>query len=282
MIAEEIPLTFKCHTSTLIGILHKPSNPKNTGIIIVTAGGPQYRVGRARQQVLLGRRLAQEGYSVLRFDYRGLGDSAGQFQGFQHIDDDIAAAISKISDVCPYIDSIVLWGECNAASAIMSYAWQNSLVTTYVIENPWARNQTTQAKAYLKRYYLMRIMQKGFWLKLISLKFNPIQSLKDFWALLKNARKKAPKGKINSNLSDTPNFHEKMLEGLAKFNGRVLLVMNLGSLRRLEFDELTSSSKSWLHAMKAAKLTRVEFSLSTREGRTAHIENTIKWLAETE
>ena len=46
------------------------------GVLIVT-GGPQYRAGSHRQFVLLARFLAARGMAVLRFDYRGMGDSEG-------------------------------------------------------------------------------------------------------------------------------------------------------------------------------------------------------------
>ena len=46
-------------------------------------GGPQYRVGSHRQFTLMARAFAAAGYPVLRFDYRGIGDSEGESRGFE-------------------------------------------------------------------------------------------------------------------------------------------------------------------------------------------------------
>ena len=84
----EIPLVFKVQNSPLLGILHRPEGVASVGIIMVAAGGPQYRVGCCRQLLTWARRFADNGIAVLRFDYRGMGDSGGRFLGFRQIDDD--------------------------------------------------------------------------------------------------------------------------------------------------------------------------------------------------
>ena len=76
-------------------------------------GGPQYRVGSHRQFVLLARDLAADGFPVFRFDYRGMGDSEGEFRGFEHVEDDIAAAVEAFRSASPGLREIVLWGLCD-------------------------------------------------------------------------------------------------------------------------------------------------------------------------
>ena len=85
---EEIAL-FGCKGDTLVGILAKPETPAKTGIVVIV-GGPQYRAGSHRQFVLLSRSLAAAGYAVLRFDYRGMGDSEGQQRNFEAVSADIS------------------------------------------------------------------------------------------------------------------------------------------------------------------------------------------------
>lgn len=284
MNVEEIPLIIQCHASALIGILHKPQHYKKTGIIIVPAGGPQYRVGCARQIILWSRRLAREGYPVLRFDYRGFGDSAGQFNGFENIDDDIAAAIEKLRAEMEDVDSIVLWGECNAASSIMMYAWREQHIKALIMQNPWVRNEITQARTYIKHYYLIRIMQKSFWLKLAKFQFNPLKSLAGLLSLWRYAKGKAEQQKSNEdNFENLVNFQDKMREGLARFNGKILLFMSGYSMIGKEFDELVLGSEHWQTVLDQKDLARIDepdadHTFSRVQDREKLINNAVQWL----
>jgi alpha/beta superfamily hydrolase len=89
--------------------------------VLVVVGGPQYRVGSHRQFLLLSRRLASEGYPVMRFDYRGMGDGGGAMRSFEDVSADIGAAIEAFQRRCPSVRRIVLWGLCDAASAALLY-----------------------------------------------------------------------------------------------------------------------------------------------------------------
>ena len=84
---SEQALRIACAGDTLIGILAKPQRPAAVGVLIIV-GGPQYRAGSHRQFTLLARHLADAGHAVLRFDYRGMGDSSGDARDFLGIDAD--------------------------------------------------------------------------------------------------------------------------------------------------------------------------------------------------
>jgi pimeloyl-ACP methyl ester carboxylesterase len=60
---------------------------------------------------LLGRRLAAAGHHVLRLDYHGTGDSAGEFEDTQqsHWLDDIDAAIVELKDIA-HVSRVALVG----------------------------------------------------------------------------------------------------------------------------------------------------------------------------
>lgn len=260
MNSEEIPLIIDCDGAGQIGILHKPERCKKTAIVVVVAGGPQYRVGCARQIIVWCRRLASEGYPVLRFDYRGFGDSAGAFKGFEHIDDDIKSAVDEIHKHIADIDEIVLWAECNAASALMMYAWKDSRVKKLIMQNPWVRTEATQARTYIRYYYLMRIMQRSFWLKLFKFQFNPLASLASLLSLWKKSQQinRTASQSDASQFNNLATFQEKMREGLARFNGKVLLFMSGHSLIGKEFDESVAVSERWQQVLKNTDLTRID------------------------
>ena len=82
---HEEPLVFECAGEALVGILSLPATYVRTAVVIVV-GGPQYRAGSHRQFVSLARCLAAGGIAALRFDHRGIGDSAGRQRPFDSID----------------------------------------------------------------------------------------------------------------------------------------------------------------------------------------------------
>jgi exosortase A-associated hydrolase 1 len=257
----EQALTFDCQGESLVGILHPPA-PGNAarkrGIVIVVGGGPQYRAGGHRQLTLWSRRLAEEGYPVLRFDYRGMGDAHGEFLGFQHVDDDICAAIDTLQRALPEVDEVVLWGECDASSAILLYAHRDTRVKGVVLLNPWVRTEAVAAKAILRFYYLQRLMQPSFWKKLASGKFNPFKSLRSLWSLWLQSRIARPSTgaavpaaalSLGAPVPRDLPLPDGMLMGLQRFAGPLMLVMSGRDLIAREFDVLIGGSSAWQAAL---------------------------------
>ena len=167
MTGETIPLTFACGPAQLVGLLHPAAQHLPRGVVIVV-GAPQYRVGSHRQFVLLARELAGAGFPVLRFDYRGMGDSDGEFAGFEGIDDDIRSAVNIFFDRVPGLRDVVLWGLCDGASAAAFYGANDPRVSGLVIVNPWVRTEQTAARARLSGYYIQRLASRAFWARALG------------------------------------------------------------------------------------------------------------------
>lgn len=261
---NEAAICFDCKGDSLVGILHRPTEKPRRGVLIAIAGGPQYRVGGHRQLVLWARRMAQEGYAVFRFDYRGWGDSHGEFHDFEAVDEDIAAAVECFKSQVPELEEIVLWGECNAASAILFYAYRDPRIKGLALLNPWVRTVEGQAKAILRHYYFARFMELSFWKKVLTLQFNPLTSVSAALKLARNLRpvgneNKATSGSTSAGLPKDLPLPERMLAGLRRFNGPIMLVLSGRDLIAREFDELLRDSTDWQTELRRGRITRHDF-----------------------
>src|SRR3954462_4049615 len=142
------PVAFACGQDWLLGLITRPENPRSRGVLIVV-GGPQYRAGSHRQFVLLANDLALQGYAVMRFDYRGMGDSTGEPRTFETVGDDLRAAVDHFLAQVPEVAEVAIWGLWDAASATLFYAHQDPRVTGIVLLNPWARSAQGEARTFL-------------------------------------------------------------------------------------------------------------------------------------
>lgn len=261
MICRETPLTFDCQGETLIGILHEAPAVSRRGVLIVV-GGPQYRAGSHRQFVLLARTLASAGLPTLRFDYRGMGDSTGPFRGFEHINDDIAAAIDAFRAHLPYVEEVVIWGLCDAASAALFYAHRDPRIRGLILVNPWARTASGEAKTYLKHYYTARLLERDFWRKLASGRFDVRESLRSLKDMLRRAAlgraTRLGSGDHSNTIEDCDGrpLPERMAEGMRRFAGPVLLIMSGNDFTAREFDEATGKSTVWRDLLASSRIER--------------------------
>jgi exosortase A-associated hydrolase 1 len=167
---SEAFVVYECEGAACIGVLARPASPaaegRSTIGTLIVVGGPQYRVGSHRQFTLLARALAAGGYPVLRFDYRGMGDSDGEARTFEAIHDDIASAVAVLQRETG-VARVVLWGLCDGASAALIYAASDPRIAGVVAVNPWARAEGTLESARLKHYYLRRLFAPDFWRKVL-------------------------------------------------------------------------------------------------------------------
>ncbi len=243
---NEKPFVFECRGEQLIGILHQPEKAVRTGVLIVV-GGPQYRVGSHRQFILLARFLAESGYPVLRFDYRAMGDSEGGGVDFEGVDDDIGTAIDQFYKQVPDMTGVVIWGLCDAASAAIFYAHKDSRVKGLVLLNPWVRTESGEAKAYIKHYYLARLLSGDFWKKLLSGQWSLWASVQSFFGLLRKSRKSAASGAQSEGLLDSnAPLPERMAEWLRRFDSEVLIVLSgKNDYVACEFRDMVDESPDW-------------------------------------
>ena len=246
----------------LIGMLRPASGAQETGVLMMVAGGPQYRIGGHRQLVLWARKFSSRGFPVLRFDFSGMGDSYGEYVQFDNVEDDIKTAIDQFFKETPTLKQIVLWGECNACSASLFYAHKDPRIKGIVMLNPWVRTEQGQAKAVVKHYYLDRLKQRSFWVKVFTLKFDFIGSMKSALKMVSlargqnNAALDTDKNSAKIDVDRSKSLPDRMFDGLSRFKGRIMLVMSGRDMVSKEFDDLLQAAPAWQAQLAACAMLR--------------------------
>ena len=278
---SEKALIFECSGNRLIGIFHQPVESRTTGFLFIV-GGPQFRVGSHRQFVLMARSLSDAGYPVLRFDYRGMGDSEGTLTGFRSVRPDIESALMTLLDLDDTIENVVLLGLCDAASAAMINCGVSSKISGLILINPWARTETGEAKAFLRHYYLRRPFQKSFWSGVFSGRYKLKQSalglMTTFWSAY-SGRRQEQRG---SN-PDTELFVDSMRLGLEQFSGKVMILLSEHDLTAAEFEDLYQSDHRWKKVMSATqmeyqRIPGADHTFSKRTHLLSAVDYIIRWV----
>lgn len=255
---EERALHFPCHGSWLYGILSVPEQPFSRGVLVIV-GGPQYRAGSHRQFTLLARHLAAHGVAVMRFDYRGMGDSEGSARSFEDIGEDIHAAIEHFFSEIPSLKELVIWGLCDGASAALFHAHGDRRVTGLVLLNPWVRTENGAAKTYLKHYYLSRLLSADLWRKIRGGRFDYGATARSAMTMVRSAlssRSAAQPGQqaAPQDAGRSASLPERMLDGFKRFRGKTLLILSGNDLTAKEFTDLVSGSRQWRALLKSSRV----------------------------
>lgn len=314
---DEQALSFACGADTLPAIVTLPQQPGTRGVLVIV-GGPQYRAGSHRQFTLLARSLAAQGVPVMRFDARGMGDGEGAQRTFEDIGPDVQAAIDCFMQAVPGLRDVVLWGLCDGAAAAVLHGATDARVGGLVLLNPWARDEAGLAKTMLKHYYLRRLTDPALWRKVFSGRFDVRASAASLAAHIGNAVRRRPGAatppatmaastvppgpRVSAAAATTaspagmpgaqgaatpavaaPPLGPRLLAGLQRFDGRVLLVISPGDLTAMEFLELAGSTRVWRKLMGSARITRrdlpgADHTFSSRAWRDEVANWTGQWL----
>ncbi len=129
---SRLQLDFGCGSLKLCGTLD--TAPGTTGLLLVS-GGNEVRSGAFSGQSQLAARISKAGFSVFRFDRRGVGDSEGENRGFRSSEGDIISALEAFRAIAPQVERVIGFGNCDAASALMLFGGAGC--DGLVLSNPW-------------------------------------------------------------------------------------------------------------------------------------------------
>ncbi len=227
----------------------------------------------------MARTLAAAGFPVFRFDYRGMGDSTGEPRTFESVDDDIRAAVDAFVAAAPGVHRVVLFGLCDAAAAVWMYCTKDARLAGLMLANPWVRTTAGESKAFVRHYYLRRLLQRSFWSKAFSGGLRPLDSARGVLKFLRQA--------MTATTRDTTLgaecFLDRMRRGAVAFSRPVLILLSDRDLTAREFEGLVQDSRAWgnLIARPAVEVSKVCDSDHTFSGRDA-LERatriTLEWL----
>ena len=282
---RDVAVRFACQGEDLFGILSLPAQPRRRGVLVVV-GGPQYRAGSHRQFTLLARGLAEQGFATFRFDYRGMGDSAGLPRTFEDVGDDLGAAVDQFVALVPSLDEVVIWGLCDGASAALFYAHQDPRIKGLVLLNPWVRTNEGLAKATLKHYYRARLLEPELWKKLLRGRFAFRSAAASLLAQIRTVlgSRYRMRGKDTNDASSVQlALPERMHLGLKRFGGDVLFIFSGADLTAKEFLDLASGSAQWQSLLNASRVTQrfladADHTFSRRIWREQVLKWTVGWM----
>ena len=162
---REVPLAFGAGES-LFGILTEPADAAtargraDTAVLMLNVGG-NYRIGPNRNYVKMARALAASGYTALRMDLSGIGDSRTE-AGFSSSS---MYRRQSIADVRAAIDCLAargckrfyLMGICSGSYVAFQTALADSRVNGQILMNSrlleWREDQEGSWQSSMQRYY---------------------------------------------------------------------------------------------------------------------------------
>lgn len=296
--ADLSAFTFPSGSEELLGLIHTPmdkggdkipSEETDRGVLIVV-GGPQYRVGAHRQFIHMARSIASAGLPVMRFDYTGMGDSSGEFPGFENVGNDVEAAVNEMKRRCPAVKKFTVWGLCDGASVALMNASKQPGVDQLVLVNPWVWSEDNEAATITRHYYAKRLVRPDFWRNVFSGRVNILPALKSFLQTIlsaaipqKSAQREPAPGAEHCDQSAHAPYQDLMAAALAEFGGRVLILLSGNDLVARDFEDRLRRDKRWRSAIRQSEvdvrhIEQADHTFSRSDWKKAVAKISIKWI----
>lgn len=206
-------ISFDCAGAQLIGTLDEA---EGTAALLIVTGGNELRAGAWNGQAQFAARIAAAGFPVLRFDRRGVGDSAGDNAGFTGSAADIAAALDALKAHAPHVTRVVGFGNCDGATALALSGGAG--FDGLVLSNPWTieasdgEEPAAVPPAAVRAHYLQRLKDPRAILRLLK----GGVAIGKLFASLRDALRPAP---------PPSSLAQEFAAGLKRFKGPVAILL---------------------------------------------------------
>jgi dipeptidyl aminopeptidase/acylaminoacyl peptidase len=159
----EIPLTFECENQQIVGVLHLPKKKGGIPLVVLVHGWSANKLGTWNAFfVRAAREFSKNGFAVLRFDFRGSGDSEGKFedQTITSMLKDLDAVITQVSEKFPQIDNkrVCLIGHSQGAYVSFLHAIKDERIKCLV---SWM-GRLSDLKEFWSKLWFDEIERKGY------------------------------------------------------------------------------------------------------------------------
>jgi pimeloyl-ACP methyl ester carboxylesterase len=153
---------------SLVSVIARPRVARNIDLpaVVILNTGIVHRVGHHRMYVTLSRILAARGYTVVRFDQSGLGDSGPRSDHLPPL----AGGLADIREVldalekAQQISRFILTGLCSGADQAVLYGHADPRVVGLIIMDP----TIPPTPRYYLYYILRRMRQVQNWINFMS------------------------------------------------------------------------------------------------------------------
>jgi hypothetical protein len=167
------------------------------------------------------------------------------------------------------------------------YAYQDPRVSGLVLLKQWVRTPAGEAKAYLRHYYAQRLLSADFWRGVLAGRFVLGQSGRGVLDIVRRAVSGARHAAAPADASPAADagrpLPDRMAEALARFQGKVLLVLSGRDLTAQEFRDAVAASARWRELLAEARVSRrvlavANHTLSHRAWRDCVARWTLDWM----
>lgn len=164
--------------SGLAGVVTLPDQAVNAPALILLNAGMIHHVGPSRLYVRLARQMANHGFTALRFDFSGVGDSGARTDSLpleQAVVDDVQQAMNFLTEHTGSAQFILI-GHCAGAWVAFLAASADERVCGTVVMNPdagseeWVEydRQRKVSRFYEQYYSREALLNRERWKKLLT------------------------------------------------------------------------------------------------------------------
>lgn len=172
--------------------------------VVMLNSGIIHRVGANRMNVSLARRLAQAGFTVVRFDLSGIGDSDPRNDGLSPIE----AVLADIREVLDALQAsrgatrFILLGLCSGADHAVVYAPGDPRVVGIVQLDP----TIPRTRRYWLKLYGRRVLRPRLWWRMLGGRYHVWRGL---WQAARRRLQPAPRPPADPSGSRRPPTREE-------------------------------------------------------------------------